>query len=88
MGIIINMKNLITIDVDTEREQPILIGKGSEVPTPTNRDEARDMIINDIKCVCETLCILINVADQNQYAKKDELVTESIKQLTKLLIEK
>lgn len=79
------MKNLITIDVDTDREKPILIGKGAEVLTPTNRDEARDMIINDIKCVCETLCILIDVADQNKYALKSELVTESIKQLTKML---
>ena len=79
------MKNLITIDVDTEREQPILIGKGAEIPSPTNKDEAREMIVNDIKCVCETLCILIDVADQNKYALKSELVTESIKQLTKML---
>lgn len=81
------MKNLIYIDVDTEREKPILIGKGPEVPTPTNKDEAREMIINDIKCVCETLCILIDLADYNQYAKKGELITESIKQLTKMLME-
>jgi hypothetical protein len=79
------MKNLIYIDVDTERDQPILIGKGADIPTPTNKEEARDMIINDIKCVCETLCILIHVADQNQYAMKNELVTETIKQVTKLL---
>jgi hypothetical protein len=79
------MKNLIYIDVDTEREKPILIGKGPEVATPTNKEEARDMIINDIRCVCETLCILIDMADQNKYALKNELVTESIKQLTKML---
>ena len=79
------MKNLITIDVDTDREQPILIGKGADIPSPTNKEEARDMIINDIKCVCETLCMLIDVADQNKYALKAELITESIKQLTKML---
>jgi hypothetical protein len=79
------MKNLITIDVDTDREKPIMIGKGTEVTTPTNKEEARDMIINDIKCVCETLCILIDVADKNKYALKGELITESIKQLTKML---
>jgi hypothetical protein len=79
------MKNIITIDVDTEREQPILIGKGAEISSPTNKDEAREMIVNDIKCVCETLCILIDVADQNKYALKSELITESIKQLTKML---
>jgi len=82
---IITMKNLITIDVDTDREKPIMIGKGAEVTTPTNKEEARDMIINDIKCVCETLCILIDVADKNKYALKGELITESIKQLTKML---
>jgi hypothetical protein len=79
------MKNLIYIDVDTEREKPILIGKGPEIANPTNKEEARDMIINDIRCICETLCILIDVADQNKYALKSELVTESIKQLTKML---
>lgn len=79
------MKNLITIDVDTDREQPVLIGKGGDIPSPTNKEEAREMIINDIKCVCETLCMLIDVADQNKYALKAELITESIKQLTKML---
>jgi hypothetical protein len=79
------MKNLITIDVDTDREQAILIGKGADIPSPTNKEEAREMIINDIKCVCETLCMLIDVADQNKYALKAELITESIKQLTKML---
>jgi hypothetical protein len=81
------MKNLIYIDVDTDREKQILIGKGSEIKTPETREEARDMIINDIKCVCETLKILIDVADFNNYAKKDELITESIKELSKMLVE-
>jgi hypothetical protein len=45
------------------------------------------MIVNDIACVCEALCTLIHVAEQNDYAKKDELITESIKQLTKMLVE-
>ena len=80
------MKNLIYIDVDTTREKQIMIGKGSEIASPTNRDEAREMIINDIKCVCETLCMLIDTADFNKYDKKEELVTESIKQLTKMLV--
>ena len=81
------MKNTIYIDVDTEREQQIIIGKGPENEPPANKEEAAKMIINDIACVCEVLCTLINVADQNQYAKKDELITESIKQLTKMLVE-
>jgi len=81
------MKNTIYIDVDTEREQQILIGKGPENEPPANKEEAAKMIVNDIACVCEALCTLIHVAEQNDYAKKDELITESIKQLTKMLIE-
>jgi hypothetical protein len=81
------MKNTIYIDIDTEREQQTLIGKGPETDPPKTREEASKMIVNDIACVCEALCTLIHMADQNEYAKKDELVTESIKQLTKLLIE-
>jgi hypothetical protein len=81
------MKNTIYIDVDTEREQHILIGKGPENEPPANKGEAAKMIVNDIACVCEALCTLIQVADQNDYAKKDELITESIKQLTKMLVQ-
>jgi hypothetical protein len=75
------MKNTIYIDIDTEREQPILIGKGPETEQPTSREEAGKMIINDIACVCDALITLIHVAEQNEYAKKDELVGASISQL-------
>jgi hypothetical protein len=81
------MKNTIYIDVDSEREQQIIIGKGPENEPPANKEEAAKMIVNDISCVCEALCTLIHVADQNLYAKKSELITESIKQLTKMLID-
>ena len=64
----------------SERSRP-------ERSTPANKEEAAKMIVNDIACVCEALCTLIHVAEQNDYVKKDELITESIKQLTKMLIE-
>jgi hypothetical protein len=80
------MKNTIYIDVDTDREQSIIFSKGPNSPQPENKEEATKMIINDVACVCEALCTLIHVADQNNYAKKDELITESIKQLSKMLV--
>ncbi len=81
------MKNLIIIDVDSEREKQIIVGKGPEIPQPQTKEEAREMIINDIRCVCETLKLLIGVASDSGFGKKDEFVTESIKEMSKLLIE-
>ena len=79
------MKNSILIDIDTERDQPILIGKGQENEPPTTRDEAKEMILTDISCLCEALITLIHVADQNEYAHKEDMVNKAIEQLGLLL---
>jgi hypothetical protein len=80
------MKNSILIDIDTERDQPILIGKGQENEAPTTREEAREMILTDISCMCEALITLIHVADQNDYALKEDLVNKAIEQFNLLLV--
>lgn len=79
------MKNTIYIDIDTEREQPILIGKGPETVPPTTREEAGKMIIEDIACVCDALINLIHVADQNEYGTKENLVEKVMIQLEEYL---
>lgn len=70
------MKNQIYIDVDTEREQPILIGKGEAVTPPTTPEGAMEMITTDITCLCEAMCTLIHMATINGYGTKDEYITE------------
>lgn len=79
------MKNAIYIDIDTEREQKVLIGKPPEITPPTTPEEASAMITLDISCVCEALCSLIHMADQSGYSTKEELVAASIKHLNDLL---
>lgn len=79
------MKNSIFIDVDTEREQPVLIGKPPEITQPETAEEAAKMIINDIGCVCEALCTLIHLADVNGYATKQELINASVTLLNGML---
>jgi len=79
------MKNTIYIDIDTERKQPILIGKGSEIPAPETREEAGKMIVEDIACVCDALINLIHVADQNSYATKESLIEKVKGQLDEYL---
>lgn len=79
------MKNAIYIDIDTEREQPILIGKGPEIEPPTSREEAGKMIITDIACICDAMISLMHVAHQNDYGVKEELVATAISQLNQYL---
>ena len=79
------MKNTIYIDIDTDRDQPILIGKGPETVPPTTREEAGKMIVEDIACVCDALINLIHVADQNEYATKEVLIEKVKAQLDEYL---
>lgn len=80
------MKNLIVIDVDTEREKQILIGKPQESTPPSNPKDAALMVTTDISCVCEALCTLINISDQSGYAKKADLIAAAVKRLNDMLI--
>lgn len=80
------MKNILIIDVNTERKPVIQIGKPESVVKPTTADEAKTMIINDISSACEGLCMLIHLADQNKYGNKEELVRTSVNYLNDMLI--
>ncbi len=80
------MKNALYIDIDTEREQIVLIGKPPEITPPQTPEEAAKMITLDVSCVCEALCTLIHMADQNGYATKEDLVKASMKYLNDLLV--
>jgi hypothetical protein len=82
------MINKILIDIDTDRELPILIGKTPDTPQPTNEEEAKQMILTDIECIGETLLSVIHMAHANGYGDKETLVKSNIEKLTKYLTEK
>lgn len=79
------MKNTIYIDVDTERENPITFSKPSGIEQPTDFDGAKSLILNDITCLCEGLCVLVSLADQNQYGKKEDLIKAISDRLSDML---
>jgi hypothetical protein len=79
------MKNKIYLDIDTDRTPPIQIGKPEEFNKPTTPEEAKQMVSIDISCVCEALCTLIHIADQNKYGDKEQLVKASIEHLNHML---
>jgi hypothetical protein len=82
------MKNNIFISIDTERDQPIIIGKPPEVPPPATPEEAKEMILVDINCVTEALCRLIDIAHQNDYGELTELVDAAIVTIHSMKTEK
>lgn len=78
------MKNTLIIDIDTERDTPVKIGKPDNFKQPETKEEAKKVILDDITCVCETLCMLIKLADDNNHHDKNELIKASIFHLNKL----
>lgn len=78
------MKNKIQIDVDTERTPSLTIGHPVEF-NPTNPEEAKELIVNDISCVFEAFRQLITLADQSGYGKKADYIKTATDELKKML---
>jgi len=75
------MKNTIIINIDTEKKPPITFGKEEGSIIPTTWEEAKPLIVTDINCITDALITLIDVADQNDYADKESVLTEIIARL-------
>lgn len=74
------MKNIVIIDIDTERNDQItIIGKPEEFPQPNNQEEAFKMLDDDILTICEGLVSLINISSQNGYKSASQVLKDCIK---------
>ena len=83
------MKNIIIIDVDTEREgQQLKIGKPSDILAPTSPEEAKGIILSDIACVFEAFKTMVLIADKSGYGKKEDFIKTAIKELSDVLTDK
>lgn len=79
------MVNSIFIDIDTNREKPIIFGKPPDITPPSTKEEAKQMILNDIICLAQSLKTLIIMAQENDYASKKELVVASVNTINEAL---
>ena len=75
------MKNIIVVDVDTDRTPVVQIGKMEKTDLPKNTEEAKMIIIKDMACLSEALCVLINAADQSGFKSIDESMKDIITHL-------
>ena len=75
------MKNILIIDIDTERSPVVKLSKTEGSGLPKNPDEAKDVIIKDMACITEALCTLINAADQSNFKTTEESIGDVIMHL-------
>jgi hypothetical protein len=74
------MKNIITIDLDTEREQTLIINKPKEfIEGVTDGEKAKQMISDDLSTLCNAIGVLINNSEKSGYFKKGDLSKLCIK---------
>lgn len=72
------MKNIIIVDIDTDRDPVVQIGKMEGSELPKNSEDAKEVIIKDMACLTEALCVLVDAADQSNI----KTVEESMKDIT------
>ncbi len=79
------MKNVITVDVDTDRKVPgqIVIGKSPDVPRPKSKEEFLATVETDMATLCEGVCILIHLLEQAGGRKSYESLKICIDHLQK-----
>ena len=72
------MKNSIYINIDTDRTPPIVFGVTPDMIPPQNEEEAKALVLKDIKCLTDALLTLINLAHKNNFGDSTVLINESI----------
>ena len=76
------MKNILILDLDTERENALIFAKPEGVQLPTTKEEALTMMLEDIKTLTEGLSTMINLSEVKGFHTKESLVEAVIKHLT------
>ena len=76
-----HIKNKLFVDLDTEREQPIIFGKDDENLVPKDKEDEKKMILLDISTLCDGLITLIHIAHLNGYVNKNHITQSCIEQL-------
>ena len=81
------MTNQIFIDVDTERERPIIFSKPPHISPPETKEEESTMIVNDIISLAHALKYLILIAGHKLYADKQALIDGIVKTVNEAISE-
>jgi len=80
------MKNLIIVDIDTDRVPVVKIGKIDATELPKDENEAKEVVIKDIACLTEAICTLINAAHNSGYKSAQDSLNDCVVHLERSII--
>ena len=66
------MKNIVTFDKDTDRDIVVIVTKPEGSVEPTNEEEAKAVIIEDISTATEGLMTLVKIASDSELMDGDK----------------
>lgn len=72
------MKNIIMVDVDSERPNQVIFNKPNDFIIPTTDEEAKAVVIDDLKTLAHGLGCLIKIAQDKGYGTANQMLDESI----------
>lgn len=80
------MKNILIIDIDTDRKETVHIGKPANDPKfkkdKISHQEFAETVLTDMASLCEALCTLIHTAENAGIKKSPDSLRDCIKHLT------
>lgn len=82
------MKNTVIINLDYDRQVPVIIEKPVGIMKPKDESEAKEMIKKDIITASHGLFTLIEMANDSGYMDSDKAAELLITQLRKKFINK
>jgi hypothetical protein len=68
------MRTILTIDVDSERNPQINLSKPLDMIPNSDSDGLKEVVLNDIVALTETLCLLVETAGEKGYMPKEALI--------------
>ena len=68
------MKNIVIIDVDTDRIPRLKMVKPNSFPEPTTNEELKTMLMADMGSTCEALFTMISLASHHGFGKKEDFL--------------
>lgn len=75
------MKNKLIINIDDERNRPVLLEKPEDYSSPDDDKEAERMMKQDMETICEGLVSLMSTCDRIQFSSKENSIRYVAKHL-------
>jgi hypothetical protein len=75
------MKNIVIVDIDTDREHKVLLGKPEDITQPSTPEEASKMVLDDMTSLCDGLVTLIHAAHDSGFVKDHVALDACIKRI-------